>query len=381
MAVVMFWFYGANGALIPFFTLYLYQVGLSPTEISILMSILPLLLFVSQPVFGLYADRSGHRGLLLARLLVVIGLSAALIPLGRSFMGLLPLVILWGFFTGPLIPLADSIALGESQRTGVYYPRIRLWGSAGFLIISTILGMVYQDGDLGWAFWAYALIQLIAAWSAKRLPSEGISKPRPLLPILRAMVNNPRLLGFLLVSAVLHLTLSAHHVFFSLHFTSIGGTSTLLGIAWALAALVEIPIWIFMSRITRWTGVPLLLVIGSLVYALRWWLIAAITDPVILVAAQVLQGLSYGIVAPTLVILMGELSPPDLRTSGQTLLGLANGGVATVCGTLLAGWIAERYGTAALYYSLGYVATIAAVGFMVMALVFRPNRERGVSHG
>lgn len=53
MAVVMFWFYGANGALIPFFTLYLYQVGLSPTEISILMSILPLLLFVSQPVFGL----------------------------------------------------------------------------------------------------------------------------------------------------------------------------------------------------------------------------------------------------------------------------------------------------------------------------------------
>jgi len=144
----MFWFYGANGALIPFFTLFLDQVGLSPSEIGMLMSTLPLLLFVSQPIFGFYADRSGNRGYLLARLLVIAGLAAALIPMGQSFISLLPLVILWGFFNGPVIPLADSVALGESMRTGVYYPRIRLWGSVGFLIISSILGGLYQDGNL-----------------------------------------------------------------------------------------------------------------------------------------------------------------------------------------------------------------------------------------
>jgi len=195
------------------------------------------------------------------------------------------------------------------------------------------------------------------------------------------MVGNPRLLWFLLASAILHVTMSAHQVFFSLHFQSIGGTSTLLGVAWALAALVEIPIWIFMSRIARRAGVPLLLVIGSFIYALRWWLVAVITDPVMLVVAQVLQAFSFGIVIPTSVILMGDLSPPDLRTSGQTLLGLVNGGLATVSGTLLAGWVTQRAGTAALYQTLGFVAALAAVGFAVVALVFRPGREKGAHHG
>lgn len=366
MSVVYFFLFGAIGALAPFLSLYYRNAGLSATEISLLLAVSPVLLFISQPIIGPLTDRSGHRGRMLASLLLIASVTALLMALGTSFWTLLPLVVLWAFFAGPMVSIADSIALGEVQRTGVSYPQLRLWGSIGFVLNTTLLGWLYSRIDLRWAFVFYAGMNLVAFWFARRLPAEGLSSRRDVWPVLRELLRNPLLSGFLLLSALLQTTQAAHTSFFSIHLENLGGSRGMVGLAWGIGAIMEVPVWMVMGRVTRRVGhLPLLAFAGGM-YALRWWLYAAATTPEQILWLQVLQGFSFAIFLPTAVVLVGELIPADLRTSGQALLVLVNGGFATVLGSLGAGYLVDLSGTAALYQVAGYVALAAGIGFLLL---------------
>ncbi|MFZ5816576.1 MAG: MFS transporter [Bacillota bacterium] len=366
MSAVYFFLFGALGALVPFLALFYRAAGLSAREISILLSVIPVMLVISQPIFGPLTDRSGHRGRMLAWLFLAASLSGGLIALGTGFWSLLPLVMLWAFFAGPLVPIADSIALGEVQRTGVGFPQLRLWGSVGFVLVTTLFGRLYNSIDLRWMFGLYALMCLLAFGLARRLPADGLSNRRELLPVLKELLRSPILVAFLLLSAILQTTQAAHAAFFSIHMDSLGGSSFLVGLAWGFAAVVEVPVWLVLSRVTQRTGPLPLLAFATAIYALRWFLYAVAPTPWTLLALQGLHGLSFGIFMPTAVVLVGELTPAELRTSGQALLVLVNGGIATVIGNLTAGHIVDLSGTAALYRVAAYVAATACIGFILL---------------
>ncbi|MDF2629417.1 MAG: transporter [Symbiobacteriaceae bacterium] len=382
MSVVFFYMFGAIGALSPYLSLFYKEAGLSATQISVLMSITPFLLFFSQPIFGPLTDRSGHRGRMLALLLLVVAGTGGFIAAGTTFWTLLPLVALWSFFSGVLVPIGDSIALGEVVSRGVTYPQIRLWGSVGFLIVTTIMGRAYDIISLRWAFPIYALLMAVGWYYARRLPADGISSQRSVWPALKGLLRNRRLTAFLLLSAIIAMANAAHAAFFSVHLQSIGGTNTQVGYAWALAALVEVPLWLVLGRITKKIGPLPLLAFAGFAFAVRFWLYGATTVPLTLVFMQALQGLSFAVFMPTAVVFVGEMTGDELRTSGQALLVLVNSGVATIFGTLGAGRLVDAYGTAVLYRVAGNVAFVAGVGFVaLMALLSLRQRVRAVKEG
>lgn len=381
MSRVFFLLFGAIGALSPFLSIYYHRLGLSGKETSILMSVMPVLLLFSQPIFGPMTDRSGHRGRMLGRLLLVVAVAGAAVALGTSFWTLLPLIALWSFFNGPLVPIADSIALGEVVKTGVSYPQLRLWGSVGFLIATTLFGQLYKWIDLRWAFLIYGVINLIAWRFSARLPAEGVTSQKPVWPELRRLVTNPYLISFLALCAIIQTTQAAHSVFFARHVEVIGGTAGTAGLAWALAAGTEVPVWWVLGKVTRRTGPLPLMAMAGLVFALRWYLFSIVTDPATLVGLQLLQAFSFAIFMPTAVHVIGEFTQPELRTTGQALLMLVNGGLATVIGTLGAGYLVDLHGTAGLYQRASFVALTAGLGFilLIIARVLRgsagPSKE------
>lgn len=282
---------------------------------------------------------------------------------------------IWSFFSGPLGPIADSIALGEVQRTGVSYPQLRLWGSVSFVITSTLGGWLYNRIDLRWAFFLYAAISLIALLMARRLPADGLATQRKALPPLRTLFRNPALTGFLLFSGLLQTTQAAHAAFLSIHIDNLGGSNSMVGLAWGIAAVCEIPVWYYLARITRRVGAMPLLALSAFVYGIRWVLIGFAPSAAVVLALQLLQSGSFAIFLPTAVVLVGELVPPELRTSGQALLTLVNSGIALVIGTLLAGRVVDLAGTGVLYRSAGVVAMAAGFGFLFL---LRRTRAAGM---
>lgn len=375
MAAVYFFLFGAHGAMSPFLSLYFRSQGLSGSQSSLLFSLMPVLLFVSQPLFGPLTDRSGHRGRMLAWLLVAAGLAGLSIAAGGSFWSLLVLVMLWSFFAGPLTPVADSVALGEAQRTGNSYARIRLWGSVSFVIVTILMGRLYDRVDLRWMFAGYAALSLIGALLAHRLPPDGISARRAVLPAMKALVRNPAVAIFLLLSALLQSTQAAHSSFFSLHVQHVGGSNGIVGLSWAIAAAAEVPVWLVLHRISERVGPQRLLAVAGVMYGLRWLINALAPSPGLLMAGQLLQGFTFALFMPTAVLWVGSLVPDELRTSGQALLVLVNGGIATVAGNLLAGRIIDLAGTVALYQVNAAIALAAGVGFFLF------SQHRRWSHG
>lgn len=375
MAVVFFFMFGAIGALSPYLSLFYKEAGLSAMQISLLMSITPFLLFFSQPIFGPLTDRSGHRGRMLALLLLIVAGTGGVMAFGTSFWTLLPLVALWSFFSGVLVPIGDSIALGEVVRKGVTYPQIRLWGSVGFLIVTTVVGRAYDVISLRWAFPIYALLMAAGWYFARRLPADGVSSQRSVWPALKGLLRNRQMMAFLLLSAVIAMANAAHAAFFSVHLQAIGGTNTQIGYAWALAALMEVPLWLVLGRITKKVGPLPMLAFAGFAFAIRFWLYGATTVPLVLVFLQVLQGLSFAVFMPTAVVFVGEMTGEELRTSGQALLVLVNSGVATILGTLGAGRIVDAYGTAVLYRVAGNVAFVAGVGFVAFLALQQVRRR------
>jgi MFS transporter, PPP family, 3-phenylpropionic acid transporter len=376
MSWVYFFYFGAIGALSPYLSLYYKQVGLSATEISWLMSATPILVFISQPIFGPLTDRSSHRGKMLARLVLVAAGAGALLALGTSFWTLLPLVILWSFFSSVLVPIADSIALGETARTGTDFARIRLWGSIGFLLITSAAGYLYKVIDLRWIFGMYAAFCLVTWYFARKLPAEGLSAKRSVWPALKDLLRNRLLLAFLVCSSVVWMSQAAHSTFYSVRLQEIGASNETIGLAWSFAALLEVPVWLVLGRITKRTGALPVLAFGSVMYGVRWWLVSMTTVPSIAVGLQVMQAFSFALYTPTAVVLVGELTPPELRTSGQALLSLVQGGIATVLGTRGAGWIVDTWGTAALYRAGAVCSFVGAAGFVVILLVMYWNKKR-----
>lgn len=372
MSAVYFFFFGAQGAMTPFLSLFYKSAGLSATEIALLLSVPPVMLFLSQPLFGQLADRSGNRGRLFGQILVAAALAGALVSLGSSFWTFLPLVALWSFFSGPLGAIADSIALGEVQRTGASYPQLRLWGSVAWVITTTLGGWLYNRIDLRWSFAFYTTISLVTLIFSRRLPADGVSRERGPLPPFSTLFRIPELTGFLLCSGLLQVTVAANSAFLSIHIGSLGGSNSVVGLAWAIAASMEVPVWLYLDRITERFGAMEVVTVSAFMYGLRWLLMGVAPAAGLVLALQLMQAVTFALFAPTAVQIVGRLVPQELRTSGQALLVLVNSGVATVIGNLVSGRLVDLSGTVLLYRVAAVIALAAGLGFLLLT-----RRTRG----
>ena len=70
--------YSAIGITLPFFPQYLKSLGLTGTEVGLLLALSPALSLIAPPFWGQIADRTGRPGLVL---LVVTGASGAIFAL------------------------------------------------------------------------------------------------------------------------------------------------------------------------------------------------------------------------------------------------------------------------------------------------------------
>src|SRR5512134_651672 len=124
-----FLYYAAAATLLPFLVIYYQDLGLKGTQIGFLAGLPPLLSLVSAPVWGMASDVTKRH-----KLALLISMSGAIVlalTLGaaRNFRWLIPTVMLFAFFSAPIMPLVDSTTLSLLGGQKEDYGRIRLWGA------------------------------------------------------------------------------------------------------------------------------------------------------------------------------------------------------------------------------------------------------------
>ncbi len=330
-------YFGTVGIVLPFLPAYLESLALSVTQIGLLLALGPLLALVAPHFWGHLADSTGRASRVLS--LLALGACAGFSPLlfVDRFPALVATFVVYGFFASSVTPLVDSLALQHVARNGGSYAHLRLFGSLGFVLSSSLFGLAVDSVGRATVRVPFVLLALLALWSltlrdGPRPPAE------PVHPLAGFQLLANRDLCWFLAGTTLHwIALAPYNGTFSIFVVSLGLPPSVVGISAALGVAAELGVMFLYPRVAERITPRHLLALAFASSALRWAGLAMATSPTVIAALSLLHGMSFGAFYVASVAFMARRVPPHLRASGQALFAAITFGLGGLVGYSTAG--------------------------------------------
>lgn len=369
-----FSYYATTAVLLPFLPIYFQNQGFTAAQIGILMTIGPFVAIFAQPFWGYISDRYNSLKKVIFLLWMLTILSSAGIFFTKGYPFALTFTMLLYFFMLSSAPLLDSLTIKSALQAKKSYGSIRLWGSIGFsaIAVSTgpLLAMFGGLSSLPYLYWSIWILPLVLVLSLKdeKGPGQRISMEQ-LLSVLR----NKSFLWFLFLVFLITVPHRMNDNLFSLYLQDRGGTDTMAGFAWALAAVSEIPTFALLSRVMHKFHELALLLIVALLYTLRWLLYGYVTDPFLLMFMQAMHMITFAVFWLVAVQFAVRMVPEELRSTGQAMLSAVFLGVAGITGGFVGGMIKDVWGGEYMYYFGAVMTATAAVLLLITHMRYRQS--------
>jgi MFS family permease len=161
------------------------------------------------------------------------------------------------------------------------------------------------------------------------------------------------------------ITFGGFNSFFSIFLDDIHATEGLIGLAWTLAALSEIPVFLAAGLLIKKISASGLLKISFLAFALRWLLLSFISTPVLALLTQLLQGISLASFLVGGITYVSELAPVGLNTTAQSIFTSVSYGLAAIMGSLIGGYFYDNWGMPAMFR---FFCLIAIFGLFIFSV-------------
>jgi PPP family 3-phenylpropionic acid transporter len=363
-------YFGLLGVLLPYLSLYLLDIGLSPYRIGVVLAVTPLVKTVAPNLWGWAADRTGSRRAFMR----MAGLGALVcfsMMLGvRGFWPIVGVMAIYAVFTSSLLPLVEATAMEAVERIGVDYGRVRLWGSVGFIAASLAMGRILDLAPSVAVLWAIIAFLAFNLWSVFHLP-EGHPAPRPQSGGTRALLRSRPVLAFYGVCLLMQASHGTYYGFYSVYLEGLGFSRTEIGLLWALGVAAEVAAMAFTGRLLRALGTKRLMLVALGLTVVRWGILASTAAIGWLIAAQLLHAASFGLFHVSAVTHTHRLMPPALRATGQGLYSSLSFGLGLTVATYLAGALYASVGAPMLFAGSAGVAAVA----VALALTLTAPRE------
>jgi PPP family 3-phenylpropionic acid transporter len=373
-----FFIYMGNAVYGTFIPLYFRDAGFDSSQIGILLGIGPLVAILAQPFWGTLSDRARTKNTILLMLIAGSGGAMLLYPLSDGFGYLLGMISIFTFFQASIFAVSDAITLEEldRQRWASGFSRIRLAGTLGFAIMSIAFGLIAEKRvDL--LFSVYAMVMAVSFLFVLRFPSVAGHQKSGRRIRIWILFRNRKLVFYLAVNFVLHITLGYYYTFFPLYFQELGGSNAWLGWSMVISSLSEVPFLLLAGKIFQRVRIHYILFGAGIAAALRWYLFSAIHDPYWTIPVQVLHGLIFIVLSVTMATVINREVPDELKASGQTLNALLCLGVARLIGSYAGGEASEIWGMRDVFM---YNAVLAIGCIVVFAVLFRRMERRSITH-
>ncbi|MEA4890448.1 MAG: MFS transporter [Clostridiaceae bacterium] len=354
--------YMANAVYNTFIPVYLNDIGFNKTLTGAILAIGPLIAVATQPVWGLWGDRASSKNLILKIMLLGTAGVILLIPLSGHYYYLIAIIALFTFFQASITPLSDAITLEYLETSRWQYGPIRMAGTLGFAVMSVIAGRV-AEWKITMIFPLYSLIALFGFLSVFRLPViHGHQKDGNRKMPWSLLKNKPVML-LIAFNFVIQITFGFYYSFFPIHFSQMGASSTLLGIAMLITSGSEIPFLLLADKIIDRLGIPLTLVLSSLIISTRWLMLHFVSNLTVIMLVNASHGLSFIVFAYCLAVFINKNVPDELKASGQTLNAVLCMGIARLLGSMLGGLFSDKVGIRQMFLYTSLLGFAAACIF------------------
>lgn len=371
-SVAYIMFFSAIGASIPYVPVFFRSIGLGIEAIGLLSALSAGVGLAAAPAWGAIADRLGA----LRGAIVVAGLWAAAaagwLALARDPLSVTAAIVVLGIGLAGIGPMLDARTVELLGADRDRYGRSRAWGSIAFIASALVVGAIIDRSTPVGLFVVYVpalALTSIAVYALMGAPhSLRGAGLQVTLADLGQLVRD-RAIGLFLIGAVLVWTaLSAVNTFFSIHVVDVGGAAQTVGVAWALGAIIEVPImWAYPAIATR-VGTERLLVLAAFVWAVRAAGFALFPDPAALAAISLLGGIAFALFYVGTVTYVARHAPPGLRATAQGIFTGSAMGIGMVLGSMIAGFVAAALTIPGLFAAcaVGTVLAAAVVAWAVL---------------
>lgn len=388
---VSFWV--ACGSCAPFLSAYYKRIGLSFTQIGVLLAIGPIFAIFIQPLWAMLSDRTGKRKLLLILLALCTAGAYLLYYLGTSFAVCLLAVLVVSLFSLALLPLCDALVIDRANAYGFPFARIRIGGTLGYAVMVFGAGMFLEKFD-GAQFAVASVAYLLFAGAVMLLPQGSARKEaatareedasarkevapareeaasareetapakRKAVPARESIFDTSEILFVLALALIESLGLGFCGSFTGSYAVELGFGSSLIGVLSCISALSEVPILLFAGKLMDRFGEIPLLIFSGVMMSLRLCLTGMGLVPA-MISAQLLQSVTY----MTTYICCTQYISKHVRagkmSQGQSALAIVQSGLAAVASNLFGGMLVDAVGTRQAFFAV-------AAGVLVVALL------------
>ncbi|NOU00277.1 MAG: MFS transporter [Gallionella sp.] len=360
-----FFYYAFVGMFAPYWSLYLQSIHFNAIEISILMSMQPVMRMIAPNLWGWLADHTGKRLLVVQ----IAATASAVCYLGvfffTSFWSMLLVLALMAFFWSASMPLVEATTLSYLGKHTAHYGRIRSWGSIGFIVSVVGLGYAFDYIAIAWLLWAGLVCEIGILIFSRQIPKTEVLAHHTDSQSIKQIVLQPRVIALFSACFFMSVAHGPYYTFYSIYLVEHGYTKSAVGGLWALGVICEIGVFFLMPWLVRHFGLTRILLVSFTCAVLRFMLIGWYVDYIVLLLlAQVLHAATFGAYHAASVGLVHEFFQGRHQSKGQALFGSLTYGAGGMLGGLASGPIWQHYGSTVVY---SFSAGMALLGLLLIA--------------
>jgi nucleoside transporter len=342
LSIMMFLQWAIPGLSAPILAMYLSApreqggLGFSGQQIGWVFGLPAVVGAVAAPfIAGQVADRYLNAERAMGGLLCVGGVLQLLLASTPSFGQFLLLSLCSAIAFAPTGSLTNSISFHALDDKEKRFPRIRLWGTIGWVAASGLFGTIWLgsgdkflnvqrisdalrvSGSLSIIFAAYCLFLL-----PKTPPRRSVAHPLAFARAFRLFGHR----GFLVVALVAVPIAMVHTCYFMRASPylkqDIGIPEKWIGWTMGIGQMSEIVFLAVLGLFLKRLGYRIVLTMGGLAYVLRYSIFAIGEPHWLVVAAQSLHGLCFGCFYAGAFLYVERVASADIRHSAQTVFAL-----------------------------------------------------------
>ncbi len=370
-SVVQSLYWTAFCVLASYLTPYYQSLGYDVFMVGVLSMVMSFSSAIAQPVWGIYCDRSGKlKQSLILSILVSLPFAWLMIAGGKNPAVLIVSIAVLSATFMSMLSIIDAWVLKlNNHGEAVNYSLSRGFGSLFFAIAAIVFGRVLDRTGMWVIAPAFILIAAVLA-----VTTIFIKAPKPeahhgkgngsMMRSLSLLLENRRFMVLILSVGILFTGTGAIDMtFYPVLMKELGGGNTELGIGFFLMAFSEVPILFLYTKFSKYFHVRTLICFALFCYIVKCLLIASAPNVFVLILAQGMQMLSYGLLLPAAVHYINDITDAQSMVTAQVLYSSTTYGLGNVVGSLAGGAIAKALGVRSMMFILFSLVLLAFVLF------------------
>ena len=251
-------------------------------------------------------------------------------------------LMVW-FMLGNMLTFMPTVALGNaivfSHANVLALPKIRVWGTIGWIIAGLVIGFFGWTSDLNMFYLAGGASLLLGVYSftLPNTPPPAKGEPIDLRAIFMVdafkLFKRPAFLIFMICSCLVCIPLAYYYGLAGQYLTNTGYTQA--ASTMTIGQMSEIFFMLLIPFFFRKLGVKWMILIGMLAWVLRYLLFAyGAPDQVVwmILLGVALHGICFDFFFVTGFMYTDKIAPKSIRTQAQSLLVFFTQGIGLFIG-------------------------------------------------